>query len=351
MRLHHPIQQRTLHGPRATRITPRAANTVEHRARLAARLTPRDRWIVRMVHEHRVLTTEQIQAMAFSSDKVARRRLVMLFRASVLDRFQPYLAAGRRPEHYILGPTGASLLAGELGIELREFGYHRERVNGIVSSPRLAHLVALNDWFATLVATARHRPGVRVEEWWSEARCAQNFGDLVRPDAWGRYREADRAVEFFLEFDMGTETLARLAAKLPGYANLAAATAITTPLLLWLPTQRRETSARARLQTALQGLDQPSAVPLATAAADLLNPEDPFAGPADPVWLPLHPDRVATGRVTLADLTDTWPYLPPAIRHDDAAAPAASSHLDIAGTTTGARRRRPMPPTPPMPPL
>lgn len=57
--------------------------------------------------------------------------------------------------------------------------------------------------------------------WWSEARCARYFGDLVRPDAYGRWRQADREVEFFLEFDFGTEALPVLASKLAGYHQLA----------------------------------------------------------------------------------------------------------------------------------
>ncbi|MBA3907296.1 MAG: replication-relaxation family protein, partial [Pseudonocardiales bacterium] len=199
------MPQRRLHGTRAARDMTRAVNTVEHRARLAARLTPRDRWIVRMVHEHRVLDADQIGAMAFNSPTVSRRRLLMLYRASVLDRFQPYLRAGHLPEHYVLGPTGASLLAGELDVDSRRLGYRRDIANGIASSPRLAHLVALNGWFTALVATARRCPDARVEAWWSETRCARHFGDKVRPDGYGRYTERGRRIEFFLEYDMGTE--------------------------------------------------------------------------------------------------------------------------------------------------
>ena len=52
-----------------------------------------------------------------------------------------------------------------------------------------------------------------------------------------------RSFEWFFELDFGTEPLARLAAKLDGYAQLAAATH-PTPVLIWLPSPRREAHAR-----------------------------------------------------------------------------------------------------------
>ena len=168
--------------------------------------------------------------------------------------------------------------------------------------------------------------------WWSEARCARHFGDLTRPDAYGRLTTTpDTEInngsgsggdfEFFLEYDTGTEPLTRLARKLPGYAALADTTGITTPLLIWLPTARREAAARQRLTRALTDLhtahdhtahdaDNGNArVLVATAAADLLDPADPGAGPADAVWLPLPPTRYG-GRTPLAGLVDAWPFLP-----------------------------------------
>ena len=57
--------------------------------------------------------------------------------------------------------------------------------------------------------------------WSSEARCARHFGDLVKPDAYGRWATSGGEIEFFLEYDFGTEVLAKLAGKLVGYANLA----------------------------------------------------------------------------------------------------------------------------------
>ena len=219
------------------------------------------------------------------------------------------------------GPRRRHRLAAEHGLDPTRLGYRRERVNAIAHSLRLAHTVGVNDWFATLIATTitssataentsrpRGAPQARLEAWWSETRCARHFGDLTRPDAYARYiAPAGRPAgfEFFLEYDTGTEALPRLARKLPGYAALAAATAITTPLLVWLPTARREAAARAVLHHAVAALDNPHTVAVATAAADLA----PAADPACPVWLPL--SVPASDRVGLAELADIWPDLQP----------------------------------------
>jgi Replication-relaxation len=128
-----------------------------------------------------------------------------------------------------------------------------------------------------------------LEVWWPEQRCAQQWGRLVRPDGYGRWREHDRRVDFFLEYDRASEPLARLTAKLPGYHELAGATGIATPLLLWLPTATREAAVRQ----ALAG----SSLPLATATPQ------PGHTPAGPLWLPLH----ASGPPRrLAQLATAW---------------------------------------------
>jgi hypothetical protein len=89
--------------------------------------------------------------------------------------------------------------------------------------------------------------------------------------------------------DFGTETLARVAGKLTGYARLTAATAITTPILVWLPTTRRETTARRLLTRAHHDLDQPAAVPVATAAAASSTPTRTTPAPPNPSGCPSAP--------------------------------------------------------------
>ncbi|WP_156755863.1 replication-relaxation family protein [Actinokineospora pegani] len=324
----NPTRQRTLRGHKAARPGLRAANTAEHQAVLAWRLTPRDKWIARMLWEHRVLTSHQITALAFPSARSARMRLRELFSWGVVDRFQPFVTVGTSPMHYVLAPAGAAVLAAEDGVDVKAMGYRHDRAFGIAHSLRLAHTVGVNEWFTALVA----RKADVLEAWWSEARCARHFGDLVKPDGYGRWQGGARRIEWFLEYDFGTEVLGKVAAKLTGYAALAQATGITTPLLVWLPTSRREATARQLLTRAWRELDDQRSVPVATAAAEMLNPETPHPSPADDVWLPL--DTASGPRRGLSTLLDAWPHIPP---------PAApTSEADTAQPTS--------PPPSPMPP-
>jgi hypothetical protein len=301
--------QRALRGHMPPRPTPRAATTGEHHAQLAGRLTLRDRWLARMLHEHRVFTTQQIVHLCYPSMRAANHRLLDLFKWRVIDRFQPFVNSGTAPMHYVLDIAGAVALAYEDGLEPKQLGYRHEDAIGIAHSLRLAHAVGVNGLFAPLVALSR-RPGARgrLTAWWSERRCGRLFGDLVRPDAYGRWREDSHEIEFFVEFDFGTENLTKLSSKLHGYEKLAAATGITTPVLVWLPTNRREITARRALASALAQLDHPDLVPVVTSAADVPT----VAGenhPAATRWLPL-PSRPATGpgRQRLVDLAHQWPY-------------------------------------------
>ncbi|WP_300015888.1 replication-relaxation family protein [Pseudonocardia sp.] len=351
----NPTRQRTLRGVRPSHPTARSGgrirNSAEHQAALSCRLTPRDHWIVAMLAEHRVLTATQITGMAFPSFRSGRQRLRELHQWSVVDRFQPFATVGSAPMHYVLAPAGADVLAAAHGLEPRDVGYRHDRALGIAHSLQLAHTIGVAEWFAALVAAARHQPAqnTTLETWWSETRCARLFGDLVRPDGYGRWTAHGRRVEFFLEFDLGTEALARVAAKLTGYAALAAATGITTPLLVWLPTTRREAGARTALYRAWRGLDQPAAVPVATAAAALLDPHSPLPSPADPVWLPLHRTGTARdgARLPLHRLSEGWPHLDQP--HRGGPAPAQPGPGGSSDSGTGPHRLpapHPMPPAP-----
>lgn len=306
----NPTPQRALRGHQAARPTARAANSAEHQARLATRLTPRDKWIIRMVFEHRVLTSGQLTTLAFPSPRAARQRLRELYQWSVLDRFQPFRTLGTNPMHYVLGPAGATVLAAEHGLHAADLGYRRDRAFGISHSLRLAHTTGVNDWFTALIAHTHHHRTHTLTAWWSETRCARHFGDLVRPDAYGRYTTNEDEVEFFLEYDTGTENLTRVAAKLPGYAALAAASTITTPVLIWITSPRREAPARRQLTDALTSLDHPHLVPIATTTPSHLDPTTGHPSPADPVWLPLT-SPVPGQRVGLHHLPHAWPHLPP----------------------------------------
>lgn len=384
-----PLTQRDLRAPRprhpahSSGPARRAPTTAEHQARLAARLTARDRWLTRLLAEHRVLTSAQIAEAAFPSRHAANVRLRELYRWRVLDRFQPYTGRGAAHLHYVLDTAGHTLLAAEDGLDPAALRWRPEQAIAIAHSLRLAHTVAVNGFFTALIHTGR-RPGsqARLDAWWSEARCARLFADHVRPDGYGRWtepgahaarpgeRSGEGTAEFFLEHDQGTETYARLAGKLAGYAALAAVSGITTPVLFRFRGTGRETAARAALAVALARLDDPGTVPVATSAADHAPPADPDTGPdtghdtgpdtgydtgpAGPAWLPVHPGHRATPpgpvrRLRLSRLPAAWRLPPPAAPHDGGDHDGGNAEpVDPAPEPVGRARLAlpaPMPPT------
>ncbi len=271
-----PIQQ-------ALPRTPASADL----ALLAGRLTDRDRRLCRLLCEHRVLTTSQLRDLAFGSLNVAQHRLVALARLGVLERFRPVWphGGGSAPWHYVLGPAGAAVLAAEQATTPAQLGYRRDRVLAIAHSQRRAHQVGVNGFFAALAGRARRHPDAELLAWLSERACAERWGHVVRPDGYGHWRDPTGEVDFFLEYDTGTEPLERLLAKVDAYTELATATEIDTPVLLWLPGPGREAAFH-------QALGRP-AVTLATATARLAG------HPAGQVWLVA---GEASPRRTLASL-------------------------------------------------
>jgi hypothetical protein len=275
-----------------------------------AHLTERDRLLVRLVGEHRVLTTGQLTALGFANITTARHRLSVLVRLGLLRRFRPHPPTGSAPWHYVLGPVGAALLGVEDRDERKWAPQARaDRQLGLERSPRLGHMTGRNQFFVALAAHAREHGG-ELREWLNETQAAEHvvrgllvggiWDRLPRPDGAGTWAEEGRAVSFLLEYDTGTEHLPVLAAKLDGYALLASVLAdagqAAPPLLFCFGSPRREQTARRTLAACRDS----AAVRIATTAID------PYAtSPAGPVWLPLSGHQ--GGQVRLIDLDAALP--------------------------------------------
>ena len=305
-----------------------------------ARLTDRDLALIELLHEHRVLTGDQITRLYFTAAATARHRLVELTRRQVLARFRRRLDIGSQHWRYTLGPVGATLHAAAHGDPLPRPARVAAQHLALARSPRLDHLIATNEVFVALAHHARTHPhpdpsagvgdsGGRATRagaapdtgpddraalavWWSERQATAAFGTIVRPDGYGEWVEHGRRVGFFLELDQGTEPLARLVDKLTGYTHLTELGA-AHPVLILLPTTLRESHLHQLLRThphaaAPDRPHTPGAAPplvVATTAADHLAATG--AGPADPVWLRPHHRH----RARLIDLAPPAPASSP----------------------------------------
>ncbi|MBO4161754.1 replication-relaxation family protein [Micromonospora antibiotica] len=261
------------------------------------RLTPRDRLLLDLLDQHRTFTTDQLVDLAFGSVGRARNRLNTLHDRDILDRFRHYQRPGSQAWRWTLGPVGAALLAAGRGALLPRPAAVRDATARLAMSPTLAHLLTVNGFFVALTAHARAYPGARLVRWWNEARCREACGNLVRPDGHGVWADNGRAVPFWAEVDLGTETLSRVVGKLGRYAALPPRRAY--PVLFWLPTAARE----ANLHDHLRRVGLPDGVTVATATATA----DP-RGPAGPVWRVVgHRDRVSLAELP-APITDGVPW-------------------------------------------
>lgn len=254
-----------------------------------SRLTPRDRLLLDLLDQHSTFSTDHLVSLAFGSPGRARNRLNLLYAREILDRFRLYHRPGSQSWRWTLGPVGAAIVAAGRGEAMPRPAAVRDTTARLAMSPRLNHLLATNGFFVALTGDARTRAGIRLARWWNETRCREATGNLVRPDGHGVWVTGGRAVPFWLEMDLGTETLQRVADKLTGYAALGPRRAY--PVLIWLPTAAREANLHAHLSRA----GVPDGVSVATAADDYAAAH---GGPAGPVWrVPGDPARVA-----LADL-------------------------------------------------
>ncbi len=209
----------------------------------------------------------------FTGERRARMRLSELYALDVLDRFRPQAWGKPSPYHWVLGPLGAAVVAAEHGTALADLSWRRSLAHDLAASQRLAHLVGLNGFFTSLLRSARTRPCCALDEWWSERRCAREWGEVVRPDGYGVWSDNRTSLAFLVEYDNGTERLDRLASKLDGYAKLAAAAGHPNWVLFTFAGPRREAEAR-------RVLAHPT-VPVATTA------RVPGATPDGTVWLPV----------------------------------------------------------------
>ena len=215
-------------------------------AALASRLTDRDRRIALDCYEHRVLATEQLRRLHFRAARTARERLQELCELRVLASFRPAQHAGQgsAQNHWVLDEAGALVVAAELGLERAELRWRAQTALAIASSSKLAHQLAVNEFFSRLTEEARAAGG-ELERWWGERRSRDLLDGIATPDGYGRLQvPGEPALELLLELDRGSEDHGRLKEKARRYAKALPRSELRDPLvLLLLPS--RERTARA----------------------------------------------------------------------------------------------------------
>jgi hypothetical protein len=159
----------------------------------------------------------------------------------------------------------------------------------LATSTQLRHLIEASGFFTRLAQALRRAPDAALLEWSGQRRCAQRWGDLVRPDGHARLALATGQLEVWLEWDRATEPHARLHDKLDRYEELALALDQPLTLLFVAPGERRE-------RHILDGLRPTGDVRVLTTTG-----ERHHADPLARNWLAAGAER----RAALADLATT----------------------------------------------
>jgi hypothetical protein len=188
-------------------------------------LTPRDRRIVELVSEYRLLSSNQIVALLDEgSPQVLIRRLQLLYHARFLDRPRSQIedllrAPGSRPMAYTLGTQGAALL----GVKAPK----------PVKLPFVEHALSVSEILTAFVLSCRKRGDVRVISFREilEDKAPEETRRKKVPDAWRVKIPGEEAIGvspdaifglhflskpeggnrayFFLEVDRGTMPVVR----------------------------------------------------------------------------------------------------------------------------------------------
>lgn len=307
-----------LRASRLRRVSP------ERVYELARHLTERDRMIAVTLYQQRILTTEQLQLLFFSSRRRAQDRLLFLYRHRVIDRFYPPLrfGQGKAAAHWLLDEAGAILVAGRLGVERKKLRWQRR--DDWASHPQLAHQLECNRFVTDLVNATLATPDLGVYLWWSSARAAARLnadqrnalvaGGRVVPDTAFLLATPAGGVECVLEWDRGTETRAQLAGKLDLYNNTEATRRtrwrLPYSVLLVVPGPGRVETLRRAYQDARADCSDDSRATwprLVSTVPDLQQ-----AGPLGRVWWPINPDS-SEGPFTLSELPAAPEWAPLAL--------------------------------------
>jgi Replication-relaxation len=254
--------------------------------RVSSSVTERDQLICLDLHEHRVLTTDQLHELHFSSIQRARARLSRLYELEIIWRTRPRTHLGSLPWHYILDDMGAMIVAEHLGIDQDAVGYRSDQRRTLIDNQRLRHTRAANGFFTRMIFAARSTGSpIRVAEWRGEAWCARRWQLHVRPDGYGRIEGPLGSLKLVLELDLGTENRGRLEDKMERYRVLVRAATAPDIVLFCFPSTAREASARRVIGG--------TPMPVATATFDRH-----LSDPLGPNWLLVDGDR----RIRVGDM-------------------------------------------------
>jgi len=188
-------------------------------------LTSRDVGIIMSVYENRFLKRDQIQRLHFpNASRIAcTLRIKKLYEHKFLDRFEKPVVRGSHQLIYALDKRGADVVAASLEIDRQKVRWNR--ANNRVEFLFLEHTLSISEFRVCLDIALAGRPEELI--FWQRGdkthlrrisvTGAKKKYFVVAPDAFFGIQSGRGKHIFFLEVDMGTETLSRFAEKVVAY--------------------------------------------------------------------------------------------------------------------------------------
>ncbi len=189
------------------------------------RLTLRDVSVILSVYENRFMRRDQIQRLHFpgSSVQATSARLKKLSDHKFLDKMQRPVIGGASQAVYALNKRGADVVTMNLDVSRQQV--HWKRDNNRVEWLFMEHTLAVSEFKVCLDLALRGREAELYFHQRGDRSLIRRVSDpsgkkkylVVAPDAFfGVQTERGKHI-FFLEVDMGTETLKRIQEKVIAY--------------------------------------------------------------------------------------------------------------------------------------
>jgi Replication-relaxation len=218
--------------------------------RLHRALTQRDLIILQCLNDYRYLDTLQVKELFFPSLRSCQMRVQALNELGVLHRWKVIETPGVRRRHSLLliSSLGARVLADRHKDEPRTY-IERSR-NARDHCWHALHDLEANQFFVSLAIDSRGRCDEGLLVWQGEDQARIDYRQRAReyrwpapaPDGGGAYLTAAGQIQFDLEWDRATESVARLRQKIASHVGFW--THFRNPethhVLVVLPTDERE---------------------------------------------------------------------------------------------------------------
>jgi hypothetical protein len=211
-------------SPSAGIATRRARFVRTSTGKPAFRLQERDREIIRLVSQNRVISSADVQLVIGGSPQAILRRLHVLFHHRFLDRPRSQRQVRNAPMAYALGQRGAELIAQETGQQPIADWSEKNRQ---LRTHYLEHALMIARFHVALRYAAESSGKFLLERWCPDGAIRDaiwvDTDDRrerlpIAPDAFFVLRLATgEAIRGFLEADRSTMTVPRFVTKLRGY--------------------------------------------------------------------------------------------------------------------------------------